>query len=309
MKIDKETSLGSFQPAVFNTSAVAGALPWRLAYFELTKPRLLLMVLLSTFSGFYSGVMAAGGSLSLVLAVLFGTALVGGGSMVVNQYLERDLDGKMSRTRNRPIPSGRIKPKEALIFGISLSLLGFAVFILCERWLSGAVAFFAWAIYLFVYTPLKRKTSLATIIGAVPGALPILIGWTAAKGNLSFECILLFLILFFWQLPHFLALAWIYRNDFARAGLPALSRLEQGELMTARQMTVNVCALIPVSLLATIFHLAGAVYFFGAFAAGICFSCLIVYAAADLTARAHYVFRTSLVYLATILVLLIADKV
>ena len=281
--------------------------PWA-DYLELTKPRLLFMVLLSTMVGFYLGTSGLV-RYSLTLATLFGTMLVGGGSMVLNQFLERDSDAKMVRTQNRPIPQGRLHPNEALAFGVAMSIGGFLLFVFFVNWASTFFAFTTWATYLFVYTPLKKKTSLSTIAGAFPGAFPVLIGWAAARGSVSFEPALLFFIVFFWQLPHFLAIAWMYRADFVRAGFPMLSVFEGSGSLVARQMILNICALIPVSLLPTIFGLTGTIYFFGAFSLGLLFAAVVIFAASNLDGRARYVLRASIVYLAILLILMIVDKV
>ncbi len=277
-------------------------------YIQLTKPRVVSMVLLSTMAGFYLG--AAGGVAAIkFLATLAATALVAGGSMALNEFLERDTDAKMIRTQNRPLPSGRLQPAEALIFGFIASLLGFFIFICLVNVMSTLLAFITWASYLFVYTPLKSKTSLSTIVGAVPGALPPVIGWASAGGTVNFQAFLLFLIIFFWQLPHFLAIAWIYRDDYECAGQPVLSVIDREGKFVARQMVVNVCALMPVSLLPALFGVTGSAYFFGAFGLGIFFAGVVIFAAPHLDLRARYVLRASVIYLAVLLILMWVDKV
>jgi len=277
-------------------------------YVALTKPRLVSLVLLSTTVGFYLAHPIGISSFSFVVT-LIATSLVAGGSMALNQFLERDIDSKMIRTQNRPLPAGRLAPKEALWFGSLASLLGFFIFISFINVAAALLAFVTWASYLFIYTPLKGKTSLSTIVGAVPGALPPMIGWAGARGNVDFQAFLLFMIIFFWQMPHFLAIAWMYRADYERAGQPILSVIDREGKFVARQMIVNMCALMPVSLLPTIFGLTGTVYFFGAFGLGLGFAAAIIFAATNLDLRARYVLRVSVAYLAALLILMVIDKI
>jgi len=277
-------------------------------YFELTKPRLVSLVFLSTTVGFYLANPVGINSLSFLIT-LIATAFVAGGSMALNQFLEREVDAKMIRTQTRPLPSGRLESSQALLFGLVTSALGFFIFIFFVNLTSALLAFMTWASYLFVYTLLKSKTSLSTIIGAVPGALPPMIGWAGANGAVNFHGFLLFMIIFFWQLPHFLAIAWMYRADYARVGQPILSVVDREGKFVARQMILNMCALMPVSLLPTIFGLTGIVYFFGAFVLGLCFAATIIFAANHLDLRARYVLRASVVYLAALLMLMVIDKV
>ena len=274
-------------------------------YVELTKPRLLLMVLLSTAVGFCMA--PSGRWMDFALTVL-ATAFVGGGAMALNQYLECESDAQMTRTQNRPIPAGLISPARALFFGLVTSLSGFLLFAVFLNWLSAFFALATSVIYLAAYTPLKKRSSLATFVGAVSGALPPLVGWSAAGGNLDGGAISLFLILFFWQLPHFLSIDWMYRADHARAGFRTLSVIDPAGDMVARQMVVNMSALFCVSLLPTIFGLASGTYFFGAFLLGIGFSAAIVFALPNLNERARYVLRASIFYLALILVLMVSNK-
>ena len=184
---------------------------------ELAKPRITTMVVFTTLVGFVTASTSSPWTLVLAMA-LAGTGLVAAGASVLNQVIERDTDALMLRTRTRPIPSGRIRPAEARAFGALLTACGLVVLVgLCGP-LAAAVAFATWASYLFAYTPLKRRTPLATLVGAVPGALPPVIGWAAARGSLDTGAFILFAILFLWQIPHFLAIAWLYRDDYARAG-------------------------------------------------------------------------------------------
>lgn len=278
------------------------------AYFELTKLRLVLMVLLSTITGYFLGVQSAV-NLGPFCFTLFGTALVAAGSMALNQYFECETDSKMIRTQNRPLPSGKIEMKQAFAFGMTSSAAGFLMLIFGANLLAALCALLTWAGYLFCYTPLKTKTSLSTIVGAVPGALPPIIGWASASGSLNFQSFILFLIVFFWQLPHFLAIAWMYRGDYERAGLPMLSVIDKDGKFVARQMILNMCALMPVSLLPTIFHMTGTLYFFSAFGLGILFAAVVIYASANLDQRARYVLRASIIYLGLLLLLMNLDKI
>ena len=277
-------------------------------YVALTKPRLVSLVLFSTMVGFYLAPPVHGGLFSFLMT-LIATSLVAGGSMTLNQFLERETDAKMIRTQNRPLPSGRLEPVHALLFGSVVSLLGFLVFVFFVNPAATIIALMTWASYLFIYTPLKSKTSLSTIVGAVPGALPPMIGWAGASGNVDFQSLILFAIIFFWQLPHFLAIAWMYRDDYRRAGQPILSVIDKEGTFVARQMIVNMCALMLVSLLPTFFGMTSAAYFFGTFALGLCFASVVVFAATNLDARARYVLRASVVYLTALLILMVVDKV
>ena len=277
-------------------------------YLALTKPRLVSMVVLSALVGYLLAPSVSRAPLAAIAAVL-ATTFVAAGAMVLNQFLERDIDSKMLRTQSRPIPSGRLEPVQAFVFGLIISAIGFLLYLLWVNPTSLFFSFLTWASYLFVYTPLKRWTSLSTIVGAVPGALPPVIGWMAAGGPVGIQPLILFLIIFFWQVPHFLAIAWIYRDDYERARLPVLSVVDREGAIVARQMILNMCALMPVSLLPTLFGLTGVVYFFGAFALGLCFSSVIIYSASDLESRARFVLRASIVYLAALLLLMVIDRI
>jgi heme o synthase len=277
-------------------------------YVPLMKPRLVSMVLLSAFAGFYLGSRASINVRSIFFTLL-ATAFVAAGAMALNQFLERRTDAMMVRTQNRPIPSGRLIPLKAFVFGSLISIIGFALFAFFVNGTSLFLALLTWGSYLFVYTPLKSRTSLSTIAGAIPGALPPMIGWAGASGEIHFHAFLLFMIIFFWQMPHFLAIAWIYRDDYARAAQPVLSVLDREGSFVARQMILNVCALMPVSLLPTIFGLTGKVYFFGAFLLGLSFAGVIIFAASSLDQRARLVLRSSIIYLALLLAFMIFNKV
>jgi protoheme IX farnesyltransferase len=279
-------------------------------YVELTKPRIAVLVLFTVAAG---AVLAGGGSVDplVLLHVLLGTALVAAGASALNQWLERPSDALMKRTENRPLPAGRLQPLEAAAFGAGLGLVGLVYLaVALPQPLAALVAAFTFASYVFVYTPLKRVTSLNTLIGAVPGALPPLIGWAAVRGSLDGPAVALFAILFFWQVPHFLAIAWIYRDDYGRAGLRMLPVGDRGGKLTGRQM-VNYClALIAASLMPVAGGTAGPLYLAGALVLGLGFlACAVTFWRAGTTANARRVLRASLVYLPALLVLLLASVV
>jgi protoheme IX farnesyltransferase len=275
---------------------------------ELTKPRITAMVVFTTGVGF---LMASRGPLrpALLAATLVGTALVAAGAAALNQVLERGTDAAMERTRHRPLPAGRIAPVDASVFGGLITTAGLAVLLgFCGR-LAAGVALATWASYLFVYTPLKKRTPLATLVGAVPGALPPVIGWSAARDSVDLGAFILFAILFLWQVPHFLAIAWLYRDDYARAGFPMLPVLDREGSFTARQALVHSLALLAVSLTPVVAGMAGGLYLAGAFALG---GALTVFSARLLGARdvgsARRLFLASLVYLPALSCLLVAAR-
>lgn len=278
---------------------------------QLIKARLTLMVLLTTLFGFYFG---ANGAIQygLLLHTMMGTALLACGASALNQYLERDYDAKMHRTEGRPLPSNKIRPQTALIFGAITSIVGMAQLALAVDLLTSLLGAATLISYLFIYTPLKRVTTLNTIVGAIPGALPPLMGWTAGsgRGEIASEGLALFGLLFFWQLPHFLAIAWLYREDYARAGFQMLPILDPTGERTGRYALAHTLGLLPVSLIPVALKMAGAVYLAGALICGL----LFVYAAwgfsRELTAeRARRLFFVSLVYLPAILGLMALDRI
>ena len=278
-------------------------------YVELTKPRITLMVMLTTMVGFVMG-SAARVNVPGLLAVLAGTGLVAAGASALNMLLERRTDALMHRTRNRPLPAGRLRPTDVVAWGFALTAAG----VLLLGWRAGAlatgVALVTWLSYLLFYTPLKPLTSLSTVVGALPGALPPDIGWAAARGSLDAGAFVLFAILFLWQIPHFLAIAWIYREDYARGGLPMLPVLDPEGKVTGRQAVANSLALLLVSLTPRAAGLAGNVYLVGAVVLGMAFTAVAFRAAIERTApAARRLFVASIVYLALLCALLIADKV
>ncbi|MCI0527656.1 MAG: heme o synthase [Nitrospira sp.] len=239
-------------------------------FLELTKPRVVLMVLITTSIGFYLGSRGVLDGIRL-FHTLLGTALAAGGTLALNQYLERDVDAQMRRTRLRPLPDGRLQPAEALVFGVTITLIGLLYLTLLVNLLTGLITTTITVSYLFLYTPLKQKTSLCSMVGAVPGALPPVAGWIAAYGTISLEAWILFAILFLWQIPHSLAIAWLYREDYALAGVKLLPVINPDGRSTGHQIINNCLALLTVSLLPTLIGLAGALYFFSALLLGIVF--------------------------------------
>jgi len=277
-------------------------------WLELAKPRITVMVVFTALVGFVTGSTASPWTL-LLAAALAGTGLVAAGASVLNQVMERDTDALMLRTRTRPIPSGRIRPGEARVFGALLTATGLVVLVgLCGP-LAAAVALATWVSYLFAYTPLKRRTPLATLVGAVPGALPPVIGWAAARDRLDAGAFVLFAILFLWQVPHFLAIAWLYREDYARAGFPMLPVLDREGSFTGRQAVLHSLALLLVSLAPTAAGLAGLAYAAGALVLGVALTLLALRLARarDLVA-ARGLFLASVVYLPALSSLLLAAR-
>jgi protoheme IX farnesyltransferase len=242
------------------------------------------------------------------MAALLGTGLVAAGASALNMLLERETDARMLRTRTRPLPSGRLRPGEALAFGAGLTAAGLGVLIWRSGPAAAAVALATWATYLFLYTPLKTRTSLSTIVGALPGALPPVIGWAAARGGLEPGAWVLFAILFLWQIPHFLAIAWIYREDYARGGLPMLPVRDPEGRLTGRQVLANSLALGLVSLAPVTAGLAGPLYLAGALllGAGLVGAAVRMAVARDLPA-ARMLFLSSILYLVSLCALLLLD--
>ena len=278
-------------------------------FLALTKPRLNSLVIATTAVGYYMG---AGNRVDVLTGVhtLIGTALVAGAAAAINQVAERDVDGRMERTRLRPIPDGRLQPAEAWRFGVVLAAIGLFQLGLGANLLAAAVALATLVTYISVYTPLKRRTSAATVIGAVPGALPPVVGWTAARGALTVEALALFVIVFLWQVPHFFAIAWMYREDFKKAGLPFLPVVDPDGRRTARQIVLYASALLPVSLVPTLVGLTGGTYLVGAGLLGLGFLIFALRFAASRTSnRARLLFLGSIAYLPLLWGLMIAERV
>jgi len=292
---------------VARTAELAAA-PSRAADFaELTKPRITSLVLVTAAVGYAVGT-AGGFSVVRFLVFMAGTALLCAGASALNQFSERDTDARMVRTSRRPLPAGRMRPEEALVFGLALSGAGLAllVFINPLTLLLGAISL---ASYVLAYTPLKRVTSLSTVVGAVPGALPPLMGWAAARGSLGPAGWGLFAILFLWQLPHFLAIGWLYRDDYARGGFPMLAVTDRDGSSTGRQAVLYATALLPVTLAAGLLAAAGKGYLWGALVLGVAFlGCALLFAWDRSTAAARRLFFASVLYLPLVLGLMVFDR-
>jgi heme o synthase len=277
-------------------------------FADLIKARLTALVLVTTVVGFYVGVQEAV-DYFLMFNTLLGTAFLASGAAALNQLLEQDHDARMPRTENRPLPSGRMQAQTALLIGGGLAGLGLIYLALAVNLLTSVLGVITLISYLFVYTPLKRITTLNTIVGAIPGALPPLMGWTAARGEITIEGWALFAILFFWQLPHFLAIAWIYRDQYAKAGFAMLPVLDPEGRRTGRQAVSHTLGLLPVSLFPFVFKLAGTAYLVGAFVLGVAFIWFAIQFSRDLTkARARQLFFASIIYLPLLLGLMVLDK-
>jgi len=278
-------------------------------FLALTKPRLNLLVLATMLAGYYMG-SAAGFDPIRLLWAFAGTALVASGASALNQWMERELDARMHRTQGRPLPARRLQPGEALTFGIALIAVGSVVLAARVNLLTAALAGVTCVAYLALYTPLKRVTPLNTIAGAVPGAIPPMMGWTAARGELGPEALALFGILFLWQMPHFLAIAWLYRDDYERGGFRMMSMGEHGARRTGWAATLHALALVPVAALPALLGLAGPIYLVGALALGVGFLVLSVHMAVrcdDVVARR--LFRGSLLFLPLLFLLMALDRV
>ena len=281
-------------------------------YIALTKPRITWLILMSTGVGYFFGLEHRWNGwveLATLANAILGTALIASGTAALNQWYERESDRKMRRTEKRPLPSGVLTPASALWFGIALAVLGFADLAIFVNLLSGVLGLFTLVSYLFVYTPLKQRTSLSTVVGALPGAMPPMIGYAAASGHLSAQAWALFAILFLWQFPHFLAIAWMYREDYARAGILMLPVVEPDGQSTSRQIVIYASTLIPVSLFPTILGMTGRVYLFGALVLGGWFLYSGVRVAFDRTIlRARTVLLVSVIYLPLMYGLMILDR-
>jgi protoheme IX farnesyltransferase len=275
---------------------------------ELFKVRLTTLVLLTTMAGFYLG---SRGPVwwPLLLNALGGTALLAAGASALNQLLEREHDAKMLRTQDRPLPSGRLTPETVLIIGAMCGTIGLIWLALTVNVVTALLGALTLGSYLFVYTPLKRITTLNTVIGAIPGALPPLMGWTAARGQITGEGWSLFALLFFWQLPHFLAIAWMYRDQYAKAGFVMLPVLDADGQRTGRQALSHTLGLLPVSLCPFLFKMAGPAYLAGALLLGGAFLwCAFEFSRRLTMQRARLLFFVSIIYLPSILALMVLDK-
>jgi heme o synthase len=291
---------------ILNTTAAGKS--WTAVFADLVKVRLTTLVLLTTLVGFYLGWQGAM-DFGLMLNTLAATALVAAGASALNQLLEREYDAKMRRTQNRPLPSGRLQAATVAVFGGVSSVTGLIYLALAVNLLTSVLGAITLISYVFIYTPLKRVTWLNTVVGAVPGALPPLMGWTAARGELTGEGWALFAILFFWQLPHFFAIAWIYKDEYAKAGFKMLPGIDPDGRRTAQQAVSNTLALLAVSLFPFVFRMAGTTYLIGAIILGAGFLWGAIQFSRQLTlGRAKQVFFASIIYLPLLLALMVWDK-
>ena len=277
-------------------------------FCDLIKARLTFLVLLTTLVGFYVGTR---GPMDwwLMAHTLAGTALLACGAAALNQLWEREHDAKMPRTESRPLPSKRLTPRAVLVLGGAFSIAGMVELALFVNLLTALLGAVTLASYLFVYTPLKRVTWLNTAIGAIPGALPPLMGWTAARNDLTADGLSLFAILFFWQIPHFLAIAWLYREQYEKAGFVMLPSVDADGSRTGRQAVSHTLGLLTVSLLPFALRLAGPAYLLGALILGLLFlGCAILFSLQLSRTRARQLFLASVLYLPLLLVVMVIDK-
>ncbi len=275
---------------------------------DLVKARLTLLVLLTTAVGFYLGERGAVDALRL-FHTLLGTALVAAGAAALNQLLERDYDAKMRRTASRPLPSGRLQPATVALFGGVCSVAGLIYLAVAVNLLTSVLGAVTSISYLFIYTPLKRVSWVNTLVGAIPGALPPLMGWTAARNELSGEGWALFAILAFWQIPHFMAIAWLYREEYAKAGFVMLPNVDADGSRTAHYAVLNTLALFLAGLCPFLLHLNGALYLTAAMLLGAAYFWSAVRFARQLTARrARQLFLASIIYLPLLLLAMVGDK-
>ncbi|HEY6443544.1 MAG TPA: heme o synthase [Candidatus Acidoferrales bacterium] len=280
--------------------------PW--AYVVLTKPDVTFLVVITTIAGFYLG---SNGPIDwvLMLYTLAGTLLVACGTAAMNQYVERRVDAVMRRTASRPLPSGLLQPREVLIFGVGAIVAGAAWLAFLVNGLAALVALTTCVLYLGLYTPLKTRTTLSTAVGAIPGALPPLIGWAAARGSLSLGGWVLFAILFFWQFPHFMAIGWMYREDYARAGIRMLPVVDRKGDSTFRQIIWTSAVLVWVSALPAVVGMAGKFYFFGALILGMILLQVGLWANRTRTnARAKWLMHATVAHIPLLLAWLIVDR-
>jgi len=277
-------------------------------YIALTKPRITWLILMSTGVGYFFGARGEWHLLTLFHTIL-GTGLIASGTAALNQWYEREADAKMKRTQARPLPSGRLNARKALVFAIVISLAGFVELWLGANLLAALLGLFTLLCYLFVYTPLKQRSPHSTTIGSIPGAMPPLIGFAGACGTLTWEAWVLFAILFLWQFPHFYAIAWMYREDYARAGIRMLPVVEPDGRSTARRILLYSLALIPISLMPKFFAMTGDLYLYGALVLGI----LFLYAGLKIRTertrqQARRVLLASVVYLPVLFSLMLLDR-
>jgi protoheme IX farnesyltransferase len=283
-------------------------------YIALTKPRITWLILMSTGVGYFFGAQKGalgwtGWHFVTLIHTIIGTGLIASGTAALNQWYEREADGKMRRTQGRPLPAGRLDARNALVFAIAISAAGFGELWFGANPLAATLGLITLLTYLFVYTPLKRRSPHSTTIGAIPGAMPPLIGFAAANGRLTWDAWVLFAILFLWQFPHFYAIAWMYKDDYARAGIRMLPVVEPDGKSTAGRILLYSIALIPISLMPKFFAMAGNVYLYGAIALGLAFLYYGLRIRWDRTRQqARRVLLASVVYLPVLFSLMLLDR-
>jgi heme o synthase len=288
---------------------IVGSSSRAMAFVALTKPDVSFLVVMTTLAGYYLG---SRGLLdwARMFHTVFGTTLVAAGTSALNHYIERASDAFMRRTASRPLPTGQLRPRDAAIFGTSLVILGTIYLALVAGPLAAGLGLFTSVSYLALYTPLKKRTTLATAVGAIPGAMPPLIGWVAARGSLSKEAWLLFAIMVLWQFPHFFSIAWMYREDYARAGIKMLPTVDPQGTRTFRQIIGAAILLLPVSLFPALMGMAGVLYFFGAIVLGLMLIQLCLCASANRTnVRAKWLMHATVLHLPLLLGLMMYDKI
>lgn len=287
------------------------SVPWkvRLAdFWELSKPGIASLVLVAAATGYY---VASVGSFDVLrfLMTIIGVGLVAASAGALNEYVERELDAKMKRTAHRPLPAGRVAAGQALAYGIALGVTGTALLILLVNVLTAALTASTLLLYIFAYTPMKRRSPLCTLVGAVPGAMPPLLGWVGSRGSIGVEGLVLFVILFFWQMPHFLSLAWMYRKDYGAAGFRMLSVDDSDGSQTARNILIHAAALLVVSLLPTFAGTVGHTYLVIAAVSGLAFLAFcVLFAVTKSPVHAKRLFLGSLLHLPVLLIVMVADK-
>jgi heme o synthase len=309
--METATDVAEFTALPDGSVATLAARPSRFVdFYELTKPRMNFLVVVTTMVGFYMGMRAGFHDWALLAHTLIGTALAAAGASVLNQYVERGYDALMRRTAHRPLPAGRVSPVEAMLFGVALSVGGTLYLAALVNPLTAALGAITIATYVFLYTPMKRWTTLCTVVGAVPGAIPPMMGWTAATDALTPEAWALFGVLFFWQMPHFLAIAVLYREDYARGGFKMLPVVDEGLVVTGRQTVLYGMALIPVSLMPVALWMAGPGYLVAALVMGLAFLAFGIHCAVrKRRADARRLFLVSIVYLPALLAVMMLDKI
>lgn len=279
-----------------------------MSYVVLTKPDVSFLVVLTTLAGYALGSTGPLDWMRMAQTVI-GTTLVAAGTSALNHYLERDTDARMRRTASRPLPAGAIAPAEAFCFGVGLVVIGALELLLATNWLAAALAVLTSLLYLGIYTPLKRHTTAATLIVGIPGALPPVIGWVAARESLGAGAYVLFAILFLWQVPHFHSISWVYREDYARAGIRMLPVVDRSGTATFGQIVFCAIALIPVSLLASVTGIAGVTYYFSAVVLGLLLVKVCLWASARKTnVRAKWLMHATVVHLPLLLGFMVFDK-